>query len=52
LLASVVFGLVWEHLGPHAAFALGAALALAAAGLLLAVVPAGARPAASLEGVA
>ena len=52
LLASVVFGLVWERLGPHAAFALGAALALAAAGLLLAVVPAGARPAASPEGVA
>ena len=52
LLASVVFGLAWERLGPHAAFALGAALALAAAGLLLAVVPAGARPAASPEGVA
>ncbi len=34
LLASVVFGAIWEWLGPEAAFVLGAALAIAAAFLL------------------
>jgi MFS family permease len=34
LVASVVFGLVWKMYGPPAAFAMGAALALAASALL------------------
>jgi MFS family permease len=39
LVASVVFGLVWEGVSQSAAFWLGAVLALAAAGLLRLVVP-------------
>ncbi len=38
LLASLVFGLVWQAAGPAAAFAMGAALALLAAALLFALV--------------
>jgi MFS family permease len=38
LLASVAFGLVWKIVSPAAAFALGAALALLATALLLALV--------------
>jgi MFS family permease len=34
LLASVLFGLVWTRISPDAAFAMGGALSLAAAGLL------------------
>jgi len=51
LLASAVFGLLWERAGPHAAFALGSVLALVAAGCLLAVVPAGDRRTASSGGL-
>lgn len=36
--ASLLMGLVWEHVGPAAAFTVGAALALAAAVLLLLVI--------------
>lgn len=42
--ASLLFGLVWDHVSPAAAFGLGAALALTAAAGLAALVP-GARPA-------
>jgi len=51
LLASAVFGLLWERAGPHAAFALGSVLALVAAGCLLAVVPTGDRRTASSGGL-
>ncbi|HEX8246465.1 MAG TPA: MFS transporter, partial [Longimicrobium sp.] len=39
LLASLLFGLLWDAFGPHAAFLTGAALALAAALLLPLAVP-------------
>jgi len=38
LLASVLFGVVWSAFGADAAFGTGAALALAATGLLFVVV--------------
>ena len=41
VVASVLAGLLWDHVGPAAPFALGAATGLAAA-LLLALIPAGA----------
>ena len=41
LASSVVFGFVWTIYGAPAAFAMGGGLALAAAVLLVAVVPAG-----------
>jgi MFS family permease len=40
LVSSVVFGLIWNAAGASAAFASGAALAIAAAGLLFVLVPA------------
>jgi MFS family permease len=43
--ASVIFGVVWDRVGPAAAFQLGAALALAAALGLAALVPTRRRPA-------
>jgi MFS family permease len=42
LAASVLFGVVWKAFGAAAAFGLGAALALAATGLLFVVIPAAA----------
>jgi len=36
--ASLLMGLVWEHVSPAAAFTVGAALALASAALLLLVL--------------
>jgi MFS family permease len=50
LAASVVFGLVWTSLGPPAAFAMGAALALTASGLLFVVIPGRAHSASSGAG--
>lgn len=38
--ASVIFGLVWQHASPEAAFTMGAAIAAGAAVLFAAVVPA------------
>jgi MFS family permease len=37
--ASLLFGFIWDRLGPSAAFDLGAALAVGAAVVLLAVRP-------------
>jgi MFS family permease len=42
--ASVLFGFVWDHFGPHSAFIMGAALAAVAAGGI-ALIPKPARPA-------
>ena len=42
LAASVLFGVIWKAFGPAAAFGMGAALALAATGLLFVVMPAAA----------
>jgi len=42
LAASVLFGVVWNAFGAAAAFGMGAALALAATGLLFMVIPAAA----------
>jgi MFS family permease len=42
--ASLLFGFVWDRFGPSAAFELGAALALAAAVVLLAVPRQSAEP--------
>jgi len=39
--ASVLFGLIWDRVGPHAAFLTGGSLAIAAAVVLMFVVPGG-----------
>ncbi|OYV74113.1 MAG: MFS transporter [Gemmatimonadetes bacterium 21-71-4] len=43
--ASLIFGEIWDHVGPGAAFTLGASLALAAAVGIVLVAPATRRPA-------
>ena len=40
LAASLLFGIIWTRVSPHAAFITGASLALVATALLYAVVPA------------
>ncbi len=45
--ASILFGLVWDRVGPQAAFTMGAALAISAAVGLVAMAPAPKTPAAT-----